>query len=1361
MSSVNPKQGVFARLALAGTLVLAISGATLAQSASLPLFSKNFSPSSIGPDSISTLTFTIDNQGSAAPADDLAFTDTLPAGVTIATPAQAMTDCVGGTLDAPEGGTVITLSGSRVGAGASCQVTVNVTSSTPGTHMNVSGDLTSTAGNSGPASADLTVDSNLPGFSKIFSPATVVVNHVSTLTFTIDDSQIGSLVSSLNFTDDLPAGLVIASPANATNSCNSSLTANPGASTISSFGGFTLANSTCTISVDVLPTVAGTFDNVTSPLTSSQGTAGKAGAVLQAERDVLVKAFTDDPAPPGGTATLQFTITNFDRVNSLTNLAFTDDLDATLSGLVATGLPANDVCGPGSSLSGTSLLSLTGGNLGPGESCTFSVTAQVPGGAVPGNYSNTTSTLSGDLGGSPTTFNPATDTLSVDPEPILTKSFIDDPLAAGGTVTLEFTIANSDASAAATGISFTDNFSAMLSGTTINTLPASGACGAGSTFSQFSPGPGEIGLLVSNASLAAGGTCTFDVTLNIPLNVPTGSYGNTTSPVTATVNAQSVTGDPASDALQVVGAPTLIKAFTNDPVQAGDTVTLQFTVDNSAAAEGGADATGISFTDDLGAALGGLTAVGLPQNDVCGAGSQISGTSTLSFTGGDLAAGASCTFQVTLQVPAAASSGIYTNTTSSLAATVSGLAVTGQPASDDLQVGGIIASKSFTDDPAYPDGAVTLEFSLQNNSLTDNATGISFTDNLGTVLSGLTPTGLPLNDVCGSGSTLSQSGSTLILSGGSINAAGSCTFQVTLQVPPGAQAGIYGNTTSQIAATLGMTTGSFPPAQDSLTILDPMEASKTFTGDPVLPGGTVTLSFTITNNHPSDALSSITFSDDLDAVLAGLVATGLPANDVCGAGSTLSGTSTLTLTGGNLAPLSSCTFAVTLQVPASATAGTYLNTASAVNAGLGDGSTSAPPPSDSLQVTGAAFGKSFAGPAGPGGTVQLSFTIQNLSTTGALSDVAFADDLDAVLPGLAAVGLPATDVCGTGSSITGTSVLALSGASLPAGGSCTINVTVQVPPAAATGTYTNTTGPLTSGGIQLAVPASADLTVEPPPAFAKSFTPAGIGVGGTSTLTFTIDNTLATAAATNLAFTDNLPAGLLVAATPNASTTCAGGTLSAVSSGSSVVYSGGSVPAGSTCMVQADVTAPAPGTFVNTSGALTSSLGDSGTATATLVAGNPPGFTKAFGESRAPEGSPVTLVFTIDNSASSLPADNLSFTDNLPSGMHVAGTPNAGTTCGGGTLSAVAGASSISYSGGSVAAGSTCTVQVDVVADRFGNYTNTAGPLDSSLGNSATATATLQVSRVGPIPTLGWRMLVLLLALMSVIAALKLSTARQ
>lgn len=81
-------------------------------------------------------------------------------------------------------------------------------------------------------------------------------------------------------------------------------------------------------------------------------------------------------------------------------ISFTDDLDAVLPGLTATGLPQTDVCGAGSQIDGTSTITLTGGILGPGEICVFMVTLNIPGGATSGNHTNLTSVLGAMVGGS-------------------------------------------------------------------------------------------------------------------------------------------------------------------------------------------------------------------------------------------------------------------------------------------------------------------------------------------------------------------------------------------------------------------------------------------------------------------------------------------------------------------------------------------------------------------------------------------------------------------------------------------------------------------------------------------------------------------------------------------------------------------------------------------------------------------------------------------------------------------------------------------------------------------------------------------------------------------------------------------------
>ncbi|MFC3193255.1 hypothetical protein ACFODZ_03260 [Marinicella sediminis] len=258
------------------------------------------------------------------------------------------------------------------------------------------------------------------------------------------------------------------------------------------------------------------------------------------------------------------------------------------------------------------------------------------------------------------------------------------------------------------------------------------------------------------------------------------------------------------------------------------------------------------------------------------------------------------------------------------------------------------------------------------------------------------------------------------------------------------------------------------------------------------------------------------------------------------------------------------------------------------------------------------------------------------------------------------------------------------------------------------------------------------------PAFAKAFAPAGVPVNTPSTLTFTIDNTASTLDDNALAFTDNLPAGMEVAGTANVVNTCTGGTVTATPGSSSISYSGGVVPAGATCTISADVIVTQSGVFSNTTGDLTSSFGNSGSASDTLTGFSAPVFSKAFDPDDITNVTESTLTFTIDNSVNAVDATGLTFTDNMPAGMTVNTPANAINTCTGGTLTANPGDGVISYSGGTVGAGSVCTISVDITVSGVGNYDNDAGVLGSSLGDSAPASAIDQliVGITRAVPTL-------------------------
>ncbi|MCB9421140.1 MAG: hypothetical protein H6667_15165, partial [Ardenticatenaceae bacterium] len=514
------------------------------------IFTAEFLPAIIGPGSVSTLRFVITNADQTGTVSDLAFSNVLPAGVTIALPANAQATC-DSLIDAPDGGSTIGFGGARLGFNQSCTITVDVTSSTPGTHRDMSGDLTSNAGNSGPTEADLDVVTGRPGFSQSFSPDSVSYGGRSTVTFTIDNTANASSASNLSFTDNLPLGMVVADPANAVTTCtNGVITAVPGTAVIgytySVYGGVSVpAGSSCIVTVDVMGNAAGQLNNVTGELTSLSNmtlSSGKASAALNVTADhmSLVESFIDDPAAPGSNTTVEFTIHNLDRTRAAENIVFTNDVNATLSGLVAIPpLPSNP-CGSGSALTGTGFLTLAGGSLPAEGSCTFTVTLQIPGTAVPGTYPNTTSSITADIDGHTVTGSPAAENLYVAELPSLTMTFLDTPVSDGSVTSVEFTITNNNSSFAATNIAFTNNLDAFISGITGASLPSSGFCGLGSNLIIFPASTGQS-LIMTNGSLAAGASCTFIADLLIPVGTPPGIYTNQTDRITAVLDGQSVT----------------------------------------------------------------------------------------------------------------------------------------------------------------------------------------------------------------------------------------------------------------------------------------------------------------------------------------------------------------------------------------------------------------------------------------------------------------------------------------------------------------------------------------------------------------------------------------------------------------------------------------------------------------------------------------------------------------------------------------------------------------------------------------------------------------------------------------------------
>lgn len=122
-----------------------------------PQLDKSFEPGSTEVGHVSKMTFTITNTDDLLAKSGWSFTDELPDGLTLASPADAQTDCPAGDIDAEDGGSTISLTDGALNAGqASCTVTVNVTSDTAGTYTNNASNITSSTGLNPPGDSSVT-----------------------------------------------------------------------------------------------------------------------------------------------------------------------------------------------------------------------------------------------------------------------------------------------------------------------------------------------------------------------------------------------------------------------------------------------------------------------------------------------------------------------------------------------------------------------------------------------------------------------------------------------------------------------------------------------------------------------------------------------------------------------------------------------------------------------------------------------------------------------------------------------------------------------------------------------------------------------------------------------------------------------------------------------------------------------------------------------------------------------------------------------------------------------------------------------------------------------------------------------------
>ena len=725
-----------------------------------------------------------------------------------------------------------------------------------------------------------------------------------------------------------------------------------------------------------------------------------------------------------------------------------------------------------------------------------------------------------------------------------------------------------------------------------------------------------------------------------------GTQNNTTGNVTSTGGG---TGGTASASINVVAPPSIAKAFNPTAVALNATTSLTLTITNPAA--NAVVETGVAFTDAFPAGIVVATPNGL-TNTCGGTATAVAGSGALSLTGGTIAASSNCA--ITVNVTGTVS-GNYTNTTSSVTSTNGG---TGNTATANVTVASPpVIVKSFGAAIVPLNGSTSLSFTITNPVANAVAlTGVAFTDNLPAGLVVSTPNAL--TGTCGAGTITAAAGSSSVsLAGAALATNSSCTFSLNVTMATG---GVKNNSVQVTSANGG--TGNTSNA--TVTATTPPVIVKSFGAASIPLNGSTSLTFTIQNNNTTQSLSGVAFTDALPAGLTIATPNGLAGT--CGAGTITAtqGTGAVSLTGATLAATSSCTFAVNVSGVA---AGAQNNTTGNVTST--EGGSGATASASVVVVSPPSIAKAFTPAAiSPNGVSTLSFTITNpAANTAALTGVAVTDTLPAGITVATPNGLTGSCGGGTITATAGSGAVSLAGGTIGAGTSCTFSANVT---GANPGAFTNTTGAVTSTNGGTGNTATANLTVATPPSIAKAFGAASLGLAGSTSLTFTITNPNASIALAGVAFTDPLPAGLVVA-TPNGLTgTCGSGTTTAAAGSTSVTLAGGTIATSGTCSFAVNVTAVAPGNQVNTTGAVTATNGGTGnTATASINVLAPDlTITKSHAGNFFQGQTGAAYTITVSNAGPGPTAGTVTVADALPAGLSATALSGTGWTCTVGTI---------------------------------------------------------------------------------------------
>jgi Ice-binding-like len=483
--------------------------------------------------------------------------------------------------------------------------------------------------------------------------------------------------------------------------------------------------------------------------------------------------------------------------------------------------------------------------------------------------------------------------------PVVSESFSQPTIVAGGTSTLTLTVSNPNSSAATTSSPFVDTMptGVVLAGSpTSSGGTATGTTGGSTvTFNGTIPANGSVTITAVVTAATAGSYVN-----SVPSGALTTSVGNNVAAATATLTVTPVT-------TPTLVAPTLGKSFSPANIALGGVSTLVLTLSNSNPA---VDTLTAPFVDKFPT---GLTVAGTGTTTCGGVVDAVKGGSSITLTGGIIPAESSCTVSVTVSADcgctyynSVSAGSLKTDNGNNAAAALATLTVTKVPAGGPPKL-----SKFFYPTTIKPGANTTLTITLSNPNATVAKLTAAFTDDLpsGMVVYGL-PSTVPSN-TCGGTLDASKGSSTVTLKDGKIPVNGSCKLTVIVTA---ARTGTYVN--SLKIGVLKTDKGDNPAAAKATLIVSDAgtgtQLLKSFSPATIPNDGVTTLSIILKNPHGSVAKLTAPLKDYMPKHM---VVVGGASNTCGGVVKATEGSSIVTLTGGSIPANGSCVVTVSVTAP--------------------------------------------------------------------------------------------------------------------------------------------------------------------------------------------------------------------------------------------------------------------------------------------------------------------------------------------------------------------------------------------------------------------------------------------------------------